>query len=147
MAERTSPQDPRPRDPKAQGPKPEYPQPSIKAPGLDSQMNPQADHGEDSYKGLGRLTDRVALITGGDSGIGRAVAIAYAREGAHVLISYLPSEESDAQETARWVREAGRKVVTLPGDIQDERHCQSMVERAFTEFGTLDIQIGRASCR
>jgi NAD(P)-dependent dehydrogenase (short-subunit alcohol dehydrogenase family) len=145
MAERTSPQDPKPRDPKAQGPKPEYPQPSIEAPGLDSQMNPKADHGEESYKGLGRLTDRVALITGGDSGIGRAVAIAYAREGAHVLISYLPAEESDAQETARWVREAGRKVVTLPGDIQDERHCQSMVDRAFTEFGTLDILVNNAA--
>ena len=145
MPERTSPQDPKPRDPKPQGPSPEYPQKPIDAPGLDSEMTPRADHGEQSYKGLGRLEGRVALITGGDSGIGRAVAIAYAREGADLLISYLPEEESDAEETARWVREAGRKVVKLPGDIQDERHCRAMVDRAFSEFGRLDVLVNNAA--
>jgi NAD(P)-dependent dehydrogenase (short-subunit alcohol dehydrogenase family) len=108
-------------------------------------MNPSADHGEESYRGLSRLTDRVALITGGDSGIGRAVAIAYAREGAHVIISYLPEEESDAEETARWVRAAGRKIVRIAGDIQDERHCVSMIDRAFGEFGRLDILVNNAA--
>src|SRR5918994_1504266 len=108
-----------PADPKQKGPKPEYPQESIEPPGLDSEMTPQADHGETSYKGLGRLTDRVALITGGDSGIGRAVAIAFSREGAHVLLSYLPEEEGDAADTCGWVEKANRKAIRLPGDIQD----------------------------
>ncbi len=145
MAEHRSPQDPAPVDPRPQGPKPEYPQPPQQPPGLDSRMSPSADHGEESYRGLGRLEGRVALITGGDSGIGRAVAIAYAREGADVLISYLPEEESDAQETCRWVREAGRRIVTLPGDIQDEGHCTAMIDRALAEFGRLDILINNAA--
>ena len=102
-----SPQDPSTTDPKTQGPKPEFPQKKIDAPGSDAELTPRADHGEDSYRGLGRLTDRVALITGGDSGIGRAVALAYAREGADVAISYLPEEEQDAQETRRWIEDAG----------------------------------------
>ena len=109
-----------PGDPKAQAPKPEYPQEGIAAPGLDSEMSPTADHGEESYRGLGRLTDRVALITGGDSGIGRAVALAFAREGADVAIAYLPSEEPDAEETCHWIEQAGRRSLRLPGDIQDE---------------------------
>ena len=145
MAERRSPQDPALADPRDQGPKPEYPQPPQEHPGLDSQMRPAADHGEESYRGLGRLTNRVALITGGDSGIGRAVALAFAREGADVIISYLPEEESDADETARWVRESGRRVVKLPGDIQDERHCTGMVDRAYGEFGQLDILVNNAA--
>ena len=132
-------------DPKKEGPKPEYPQPPIAPPGLERQMRPQADHGEESYRGLGRLEGRAALVTGGDSGIGRAVAIAYAREGADVLISYLPVEESDAQETARWVRQAGRRVVAVPGDIQDERYCAALVDRMFAEFGRLDILVNNAA--
>ena len=132
-------------DPKAQAPKPEFPQKPIQPPGSDAEMTPRADHGEQSYKGLGRLIDRVALITGGDSGIGRAVAIAYAREGADVAISYMPEEERDAQETAKWVEQAGRKVVRLPGDIQDERHCASMIDRMFDEFGRLDILVNNAA--
>ena len=108
-------------------------------------MNPRADHGETSYRGLGRLAGRVALITGGDSGIGRAVAIAFAREGADLLIGYLPAEEQDAAETCRWVEEAGRRVITLPGDITDERHCASMDERAFDEFGRLDLLVNNAA--
>jgi NAD(P)-dependent dehydrogenase (short-subunit alcohol dehydrogenase family) len=134
-----------PADPKEQGPKPEYPQRPIEPPGLDSEMTPTADHGEQSYKGLGRLQGRVALITGGDSGIGRAVAIAFAREGADVLIGYLPSEESDADETCRWVDKAGRRSVKLPGDIQDERHCEQVIARAFEEFGRLDILVNNAA--
>src|SRR5918992_4715963 len=141
MPSKTSPQDPRPVDPKKEGPKPEYPQPPIAPPGFERQMRPQADHGEESYRGLSRLEGRVALITGGDSGIGRAVAIAYAREGADVLISYLPVEQSDADETCKWVREAGRKAIALPGDIQEERHCNAMIDRAFAEFGHLDILV------
>jgi NAD(P)-dependent dehydrogenase (short-subunit alcohol dehydrogenase family) len=140
-----SPQSPERVDPKSQGPKPEYPQRAIDPPGSIDEMNPKADHGEQSYKGLGRLTDRVALITGGDSGIGRAVAIAYAREGADVVISYLPEEEADAADTARWIEKTGRKAVTLPGDITDERHCTSLVDRVFDDFGRLDILINNAA--
>ena len=145
MSEHRSPQDPSPADPREQGPKPDYPQRPQQPPGLDSRMNPRADHGEQSYRGLSRLTDRVALITGGDSGIGRAVAIAYAREGADVIISYLPEEASDAEETARWVHAAGRRIVKIPGDIQDERHCTGMIDRAFAEFGRLDILVNNAA--
>ena len=134
-----------PTDPTAQGPKPEYPQEAIAAPGLDSEMTPTADHGEESYHGLGRLKDRVALITGGDSGIGRAVALAFAREGADVVISYLPTEEPDAEETCHWIEQAGRRSLRLPGDIQDERHCETMIERAFAEFGRLDILVNNAA--
>jgi NAD(P)-dependent dehydrogenase (short-subunit alcohol dehydrogenase family) len=132
------------RDPKTQGPKPEYPQPPIEPPGLEAEMRPKADHGEESYRGSGRLTDQVALITGADSGIGRAVAIAYAREGAHVVVSYL-EEEQDAQETRRWVEQAGRKALTIGGDLTDERHCVSLVERTFKEFGRLDVLVNNAA--
>ena len=138
-------QDPQLADPRSQGARPEYPQPPIDPPGLESEMAPRADHGEHSYNGLGRLTDRVALITGGDSGIGRAVAIAFAREGADVAISYLPEEEEDARETARWVVQAGRRILALPGDIQDERHCGSLIDRVFAEFGRLDILVNNAA--
>jgi NAD(P)-dependent dehydrogenase (short-subunit alcohol dehydrogenase family) len=138
-------QDPQPLDPKAQGPSPDYPQTTIDPPGLDSQMTPPADHGEESYRGLGRLADHVALITGGDSGIGRAVAIAFAREGAHVAISYLPEEEADARETRRWVEKAGRRILMLPGDIQEETHCASIINRVFEEFGRLDTLVNNAA--
>jgi NAD(P)-dependent dehydrogenase (short-subunit alcohol dehydrogenase family) len=107
------------------------------------QMRP--DHGEQSYRGHGRLVGQTALITGGDSGIGRAVAIAFAREGANVMISYLPEEEADAQETRRWVEEAGQKAFTVPGDIQDERHCRKLVEGVFAEQGRLDILVNNAA--
>jgi NAD(P)-dependent dehydrogenase (short-subunit alcohol dehydrogenase family) len=140
-----SPQDSTPADPREQGPKPAYKQPPQAPPGLDSRMVPQADHGEQSYRGTARLTDRVALVTGGDSGIGRAVALAFAREGADVLISYLPEEESDAEETSRWVREAGRQVLKVPGDIQDERHCRHLIDRAFDDWGRLDILVNNAA--
>jgi NAD(P)-dependent dehydrogenase (short-subunit alcohol dehydrogenase family) len=142
---RTPVQDPERIDPKNAGPKPEHPQKKIDPPGSDAELTPSADHGERTYKGLGRLTDKVALITGGDSGIGRAVAIAFAREGADVLISYLPEEEEDAAETTRWVEDAGRRAVRLPGDIRDEAHCRQMVERAFDEFKRLDVLVNNAA--
>jgi NAD(P)-dependent dehydrogenase (short-subunit alcohol dehydrogenase family) len=142
---RTPIQDPERIDPKNAGPKPEHPQKKIDPPGSDAELTPSADHGERTYKGLGRLTDKVALITGGDSGIGRAVAIAFAREGADVLISYLPEEEEDAAETTRWVEDAGRRAVRLPGDIRDEAHCRQMVERAFDEFKRLDVLVNNAA--
>ena len=134
-----------PADPKAKGPRPEFPQEKIEPPGLESELTPKADHGETSYKGLGRLKDRVALITGGDSGIGRAVAIAYAREGADIIISYLPEEEPDARETVGWVTKAGRKALAVAGDICDEQHCAALVDRAFDEFGRLDILVNNAA--
>jgi hypothetical protein len=133
------------QDPKDQGPKPPFPKQTQSPPGLESEMSPKPDFGEDSYQGSGRLTGKAALITGGDSGIGRAVALAFAREGADVLISYLAEEESDAQETCRVVEEAGRKAVAVPGDISDERHCQALVERAVKEFGKLDILVNNAA--
>jgi NAD(P)-dependent dehydrogenase (short-subunit alcohol dehydrogenase family) len=108
-------------------------------------MTPQADHGEESYRGLGRLEGRTALITGGDSGIGRAVAIAYAREGANVAIAYLPEEETDAQETRRWIEQAGKTALLLSGDIRDEAHCRGLVERTRQELGGLDILVNNAA--
>lgn len=132
-------------DPQTKFPQPPYPdQEQQAAPGTEAEMTPKADHGETSYKGSGKLTGRKALITGGDSGIGRAVAIAFAREGADVLISYL-NEDQDARETARYVEEAGRKAVLVPGDIQDETHCQQLVQQAVQELGGLDILVNNAA--
>jgi NAD(P)-dependent dehydrogenase (short-subunit alcohol dehydrogenase family) len=145
MANTSSPQTPETIDPKTQGPTPEYSQRPIEHPGSIAEMTPRADHGEESYRGLGRLQGKVALITGGDSGIGRAVAIAFAREGAHVALSYLPEEEQDAEDTATWVRNAGSKALLLPGDIQQEQHCRTIVDRAFAELGTLDILVNNAA--
>lgn len=113
-------------------------------PGVTSAMTPEPDHGEKSYRGSGKLAGRAALITGGDSGIGRAVAIAFAREGADVLISYL-NEHEDAAETKRWIEEAGRKAVTLPGDIGDPGHCRALVEKALQSFGRLDVLVNNAA--
>jgi NAD(P)-dependent dehydrogenase (short-subunit alcohol dehydrogenase family) len=113
-------------------------------PGLASKMVPVPDHGETSYQGSGRLTGRKALITGGDSGMGRAAAIAYAREGADVAISYFPSEEPDAREVVQLIRDAGRKALALPGDIRSERVCQRIVARAVRELGGLDILVSNA---
>ena len=123
---------------------PPQPKQQQDMPGETEKLEPTPDHGEATYSGHERLTGRVAIITGGDSGIGRAVAIAYAREGADVLLSYL-SEDDDAQETARWVEEAGRTAVLMPGDIGDEAHCLALVERAMTEFGRLDILVNNAA--
>ncbi|ARP82249.1 NAD(P)-dependent oxidoreductase [Bordetella genomosp. 8] len=128
-----------------QKPKPPFPdQQQQQTPGRTAPMTPQPDHGEKSYRGSGRLAGKAAIITGGDSGIGRAVAIAYAREGADVLIAYL-DEDEDARETARWVEEAGRKAVLLSGDIKDPAHCKEIVERAAREFGRLDVLVNNAA--
>jgi NAD(P)-dependent dehydrogenase (short-subunit alcohol dehydrogenase family) len=113
-------------------------------PGLEREMNPRPDHGEESYRGSGKLEGKAAVITGGDSGIGKAVAIAYAREGADVLIAYL-SEDEDAQETARLVEQAGRRCVLLRGDLADKAFCRSVIQRAMDEFGRLDILVNNAA--
>ena len=113
-------------------------------PGTTGAMDPKPDHGEESYRGSGRLTGKRAVITGADSGIGRAVAIAYAREGADVLISYL-DEDEDARETARWVEEAGRKAVLVAGDLAEPSHCRQVIERAVQELGGIDILVNNAA--
>ncbi len=126
------------------GPKPPFPEQYQDAPGIESKMKPKPDYGENSYRGSGKLEGKAALITGGDSGIGRAVALAFAREGADVLISYL-NEESDAQETVRIIEKEGRKCIAISGDIQEESHCKRLVERAVSEFGKVDILVNNAA--
>ncbi|MBD2101966.1 SDR family oxidoreductase [Leptolyngbya sp. FACHB-261] len=133
-----------PQDLQEQKPTPPFPEQPQQVPGLESEMNPRPDYGEESYRGSGKLQGKAAVITGGDSGIGRAVALAFAREGADVLISYL-NEESDAQETVRVVEKEGRKCIAVAGDIQEESHCQQIVERARSEFGKLDILVNNAA--
>ena len=125
-------------------PTPPFPEQPQTPPGLASEMDPVPDHGETSYKGHGRLTGKKALITGGDSGIGRAVAIAYAREGADVAINYLPEEEEDAAEVIALIKAEGRNAVALPGDVRDETFCQNLVEQAVGKLGGLDILVNNA---
>ncbi len=134
---------------KMQDPRTQYPQPPFKPqhqshPGLAKEMSPEPDNGESSYIGTGRLKGRKALVTGADSGIGRAVAIAFAREGADVAIGYLPSEEVDAKEVLKLIDKAGVKAVALPGDIAEESFCQAMVKKAEKELGGLDILVNNA---
>lgn len=131
-------------NPKADAPRPPQPRQQQEMPGSTADMEPAPDHGEDSYRGSGRLKGRAAIITGGDSGIGRAVAIAFAREGADVLISYY-DEDEDAKETALWVEKAGRRVAVVAGDIKEEAHCRSLVETAMKTFGRLDILVNNAA--
>lgn len=125
-------------------PKPPFPKQQQPMPGRTAAMDPVPDHGEESYRGSGRLAGKRAVITGADSGIGRAVAIAYAREGADILISYL-DEHDDAKETQRWVEEAGRKAILVPGDIQDPAHCRAIIEKAVQEIGGIDILVNNAA--
>lgn len=133
------------KDPKQTGPKPPFEQQEPQEhPGSEEEMQPKADHGEQTYRGSGKLKGHATIITGGDSGIGRAVALAFAREGANVLISYL-SEDEDAAESARLVTEAGCKAITVRGDIQDEKFCHSLVDRAYQEFGRLDVLVNNAA--
>ncbi|HEX2550935.1 MAG TPA: SDR family NAD(P)-dependent oxidoreductase, partial [Nocardioidaceae bacterium] len=113
-------------------------------PGVQSEMDPVPDCGEQSYRGAGKLTDKVAVITGGDSGIGRAVAIAYAREGADVVISYL-SEHEDAKDTARYVEEAGRRAVLVAGDVSQAAHCREIVDTTVRELGRIDVLVNNAA--
>ncbi|GAA3227060.1 SDR family oxidoreductase [Oerskovia jenensis] len=123
---------------------PAFPAQQQEPPGLTNPMDPLPDHGESSYRGSGRLEGLRALVTGGDSGIGRAVAIAFAREGADVAIGYLPEEQEDAEETARWVREAGRTAVLLPGDLREEPACRALVTDAVAQLGGLDVLVNNA---
>jgi len=125
-------------------PKPPFVKQPQEVPGLASKMQPVPDHGEKSYKGSGRLLGRKALITGGDSGIGRAAAIAYAREGADVVINYLPEEQSDADEVIALIEAAGRKGFGIPGDIRTEAFCKSLVEQAAEKLGGIDILVNNA---
>ena len=122
-----------------------FPKQEQLPPGLTDRMAPQPDHGEQSYQGSRRLEGRHALITGGDSGIGRAVAIAFAREGARVAISYLPSEDDDAKETAEWIRDAGSDPLLLPGDLRSEQHCQELIEHTDQAFGGIDLLVLNAA--
>ena len=122
-----------------------FPKQEQTPPGLTERMAPQPDHGEQSYRGDERLVGRRALITGGDSGIGRAVAIAFAREGARVAIAYLPSEQADAEETAQWISDAGTDPLLLPGDLRSEQHCKDLVAHTEQAFGGLDLLVLNAA--
>jgi NAD(P)-dependent dehydrogenase (short-subunit alcohol dehydrogenase family) len=131
-------------DPRQAGPQPPQRRQQQDPPGHTDPLNPRPDHGEQSYRGSGKLQGKAALITGGDSGIGRAVAIAFAREGADILVSYL-SEHKDAQETARWIEEAGRNAVLMPGNVAEPAHCRAVVDRAVREFGRIDVLVNNAA--
>ncbi|CAO4175258.1 Glucose dehydrogenase, NAD(P)-binding domain [Methylorubrum populi] len=127
-----------------------YPRPPFEAqaqsfPGKTGKMGPEPDHGEESYKGADKLAGKVALVTGGDSGIGRAVAIAYAREGADVAIAYLPDEQKDAEAVGNWIEKAGRRALLLPGDITDPAYAREIVERTVKELGRLDVLVNNAA--
>ncbi|GFM71081.1 NAD(P)-dependent oxidoreductase [Pseudomonas cichorii] len=125
-------------------PRPPFPQQAQSVPGSQAKMEPYPDCGEQSYRGAERLQDKIALITGADSGIGRAVAIAFAREGADVALSYL-DEHEDAQETARWVEQAGRQCLLLPGDLAQKEHCRNIVEETVGRFGRIDVLVNNAA--
>src|ERR1700749_517991 len=131
-------------DPTTKYPKPPFEGQSQPWPGLASKMNPVPDHGEKSYKGSGRLMGRKALITGGDSGMGRAAAIAYAREGADVAINYYPTEEPDAQDVIALIKKEGRKAIAIPGDLREEAFCKKLVQKTISELGGLDIIVNNA---
>jgi NAD(P)-dependent dehydrogenase (short-subunit alcohol dehydrogenase family) len=133
------------QDPRHQYPRPPFPQQPQSAPGLVAKMEPAPDHGEESYVGYGRLKGRKALITGGDSGIGRAAAIAYAREGADVAINFLPSEQADADEVIALIEAEGRKALALPGDVTSEETCKSIIADAVSGLGGLDILVINAA--
>jgi NAD(P)-dependent dehydrogenase (short-subunit alcohol dehydrogenase family) len=139
----------RQKDPTQQHPQPEYPEQDQRDrhPGFEAEMQPEPDYGYETYRGYGRLEGKAAVITGGDSGIGRAVALAFAREGADVLVSYLEEEEPDAEETAQVIEEAGKKAVKVPGDISEEAWCQAVIEKAVDEFGKIDVLVNNAAHR
>lgn len=132
------------QDPTKQYPVLDIPNQRQPEPGLDAKLQPKADHGQETYHGLGRLKGRKALITGADSGIGRAVAIAFAREGADVVLNYLPVEEEDAKETVRFIEEAGQRAITCPGDISSEDFCKQLVKTAVNKLGSIDILVNNA---
>lgn len=132
------------QDPRTQYPQPPFERQPQEAPGLAQEMQPKPDHGETSYRGHGRLAGRKALVTGADSGIGRAAAIAFAREGADVALSFVEAEMPDAQEVAKLIEAEGRKAVLLPGDITDKAFCETLVRKAVTDLGGLDILVNNA---
>ncbi|MDT0645416.1 SDR family oxidoreductase [Zunongwangia sp. F260] len=132
------------KNPQEKHVKPPYSSQRQEVPGHEDEMQPQVDHGENSYKGSGKLEGKNAIITGGDSGIGRAVAIAYAREGANVLIAYL-KEKEDAEETAKYIEQAGKKAILVAGDVSEQQHCEKIVRRAVEEFGQIDILVNNAA--
>lgn len=134
-----------PQDPTTRHPSPGGGEKEIDHPGLTGDMDVRPDHGENTYRGTGRLVGRKTVITGGDSGIGRAVALAFAREGADVLISYLAEEEKDARETVRLIEDAGRTAVAVPGDLVEEANCRAVVDRAVEEFGRIDVLVINAA--
>ncbi|WP_026433947.1 SDR family oxidoreductase [Paracidovorax oryzae] len=135
-----------PLDPRTAGPRPPFKdQQPLTPPGAETDMHPQPDYGAASYQGSGRLQGRKAVITGGDSGIGRAVALAFAREGADVLIAYLPEEEGDARKTLELVTAEGRRAVGVPGDIREEAHCNAVIDRAVKDLGGIDILVNNAA--
>ncbi|MET8025364.1 SDR family oxidoreductase [Streptomyces avermitilis] len=134
-----------PDNPTDQHPRPDFPQQDQEHPGWTGLMDPPPDHGEDSYEGSGLLQGRATLLTGGDSGIGRAVALAFAREGADVMFTHLPEEEKEAAETVRLVEDAGRKAVAVACDIRAEEACRRLVERAVAEFGRIDVLVNNAA--
>ena len=131
-------------DPKQKGPTPPFPKQEQQPPGTEQAMEPRPDHGEVTYKGFDRLKDKAAVVTGADSGIGRAVALAFAREGADVLISYW-NEHEDARETQKLVESAGRRAVLVPGDLAEESHCRRVIEAAAREFGRIDLLVNNAA--
>lgn len=133
------------QDPTSKYPQPPFDRQEQPWPGLASKMDPVPDHGEESYEGSGRLAGRKALITGGDSGMGRAAAIAYAREGADVAINYLPAEEEDAKQVVALIEEAGRKAVAIPGDLRDKDFCEKLVKDTVDALGGLDILVNNAA--
>ncbi|MFH9425338.1 SDR family oxidoreductase [Streptomyces sp. NPDC017529] len=133
------------QNPVKQHPQPEFPQQDQPHPGATDDMSPRPDHGETSYAGTGRLRDRRTLITGGDSGIGRAVALAFAREGADVAFTYLEEEEKDARETTRLIEEAGQRALAVSCDIREEEQCRSLVDRVVREFGRIDVLVNNAA--
>src|SRR5690606_20487594 len=134
------------QDPTEKHVTPPFPKQEQEVPGVEDDMHPKADHGEESYKGCGKLEGKKAIITGGDSGIGKAVAIAFAREGADVLISYLADvEDEDANDTAEWVKKAGTKAILVKGDIRDPQHCRHIIDKAVEEFGQIDILVNNAA--
>ena len=135
---------PRLEDPRSKEPKPPFPKQQQDPPGLQRDMTPQPDYGERSYVGHGRLEGRRAFVSGGDSGIGRAVALAFAREGAQVAIGYLPQEEPDARETVRAIEESGQQCLALPGDIRDPATCHQLSDRVVKEFGGIDVLVNNA---
>ncbi|MER7520341.1 glucose 1-dehydrogenase [Streptomyces sp. NPDC126499] len=141
----SSPEESRVPDPQTRHPQPPQPEQSQSHPGATEAMEPRPDHGEESYRGHGLLADRAAVVTGGDSGIGRAVCLAFAREGADVVFTHLPEEREDAEETARLIREAGRTAVPVACDIRDERQCEELIGTAVDRFGRIDLLVNNAA--